>query len=145
MFVLDGTNTPFASVIASTTNGGADWTMYETESPAGPGNGLYTVRMVGPTEAWAAGSDGTAGRGAPEEGQLWHSTDLKTWEMFSVASNDGAIITGFAAELRQYTALLREAGRRCTHHHDCFWRDNGCGVRCLEALCDGRSTPKGAA
>ena len=98
VFVLDGTNTPFASVIASTTNGGADWTMYETESPAGPGNGLYTVRMVGPTEAWAAGSDGTAGRGAPEEGQLWHSTDLKTWEMFSVASNDGAIITGFAAD-----------------------------------------------
>ena len=98
VFVMDGTNTPFASIIASTTNGGADWKLYETTSPSGPGNGLYTVRMTGPTEAWAAGSDGTSGRGAPEEGQLWHTTDLVNWEMFSIPSNDGAMVTGFAAD-----------------------------------------------
>ena len=76
VFVMDGTNTPLPALIATTRDGGGSWSLFETPSPAGPGNSLYTMRMVGPTEAWVAGGDGTGGRGNPEEGQMWYTTDL---------------------------------------------------------------------
>ena len=85
-FVMDGSDTPNESQIISTTDGGATWTIFDV--PTGAGNSLMTIRMTGPTEAWAAGGDTT--------GRIWHSTDLVNWDDSAFATKDAGYVTGIA-------------------------------------------------
>lgn len=87
-FVKDGTGTETESVIVTTTDGGESWTEFSV--PSGPGNTLMPVRMVGPTEVWAAGGSNA------DTGEMWHTTDLVNWDKISTTLQEAAFLTAFA-------------------------------------------------
>ena len=84
-FALDGSLSQ-PSQILTTTDGGATWATYSTDQAST----VMPVRMVGKTEAWAGGGDVT--------GQLWHTTDLKTWDKQGTAVNDAFFLSSFALD-----------------------------------------------
>ena len=84
-FALDGSLSQ-PSQILSTSDGGATWTTFSTDEPST----VMPVRMVGKTEVWAAGGDAT--------GQMWHTTDLKSWDKQSTKVADAAFLSSFAID-----------------------------------------------
>ena len=83
VFAMEGIGNPKIMV---TKDGGETWSSFE--DPSGPGMSLLGVRMTGPTEAWVIGGG--------DVGRVWHSINLRTWDMYETTSQEAASLVSFA-------------------------------------------------